>query len=180
MWRPQGATWQQAVQWVPELRVRPGDTLLVTCKHDTYGVSFHPDTTGRMFGNEALADAPHAADVPAAAAHEWRANAANGARDAHEEAVGSGRSVCATAADGRDGDVSCGGGLATSARPGTAMAQALEAAAESLLSNDKVNDAEGSADCSVRLSASEEARRTGIPLKVRQGTLACAKQCGRC
>ena len=36
----QGATWQQAVQWVPERRVCPGNELSVTCKHDTYGVSF--------------------------------------------------------------------------------------------------------------------------------------------
>ena len=35
-----GQTWQQAVQYVEEFEVRPGDRLLLVAKHDTYGVSF--------------------------------------------------------------------------------------------------------------------------------------------
>lgn len=38
--RLQGATWQQAVQWVTEVHVQPGMVLPVLAKHDTYGVSF--------------------------------------------------------------------------------------------------------------------------------------------
>lgn len=36
----QGATWQQAVQWIEEFPVRSGQQLDVVCKHDTYGLSF--------------------------------------------------------------------------------------------------------------------------------------------
>ena len=35
-----GQTWQQAVQYVEEFEVRPGDRLPLVAKHDTYGVSF--------------------------------------------------------------------------------------------------------------------------------------------
>jgi hypothetical protein len=35
-----GPTWQQAVQWVEELRVEPGTQLLLTARHDTYGISY--------------------------------------------------------------------------------------------------------------------------------------------
>ena len=35
-----GQTWQQAVQYVEEFEVRPGDHLPLIAKHDTYGISF--------------------------------------------------------------------------------------------------------------------------------------------
>ncbi|KAK9846546.1 hypothetical protein WJX81_006344 [Elliptochloris bilobata] len=35
-----GPTWQQAVQWVEETRLMPGDRLTITAAHDTYGLSF--------------------------------------------------------------------------------------------------------------------------------------------
>ena len=36
----QGATWQQAVQWMEERRVQAGDALEVIASHDTYSISF--------------------------------------------------------------------------------------------------------------------------------------------
>ena len=36
----QGPTWQQAVQWLQERRVQPGDILEASAKHDTYSISF--------------------------------------------------------------------------------------------------------------------------------------------
>ncbi|KAK9803026.1 hypothetical protein WJX72_005333 [[Myrmecia] bisecta] len=38
-----GATWQQAVQWIPELHVRKGMRAQLTAKHDTYGISFQAE-----------------------------------------------------------------------------------------------------------------------------------------
>lgn len=38
-----GPTWQQAVQWVPETRITPGDHLTLTAKHDTYSISYSLD-----------------------------------------------------------------------------------------------------------------------------------------
>lgn len=35
-----GATWQQAVQWVQELRMDVGDVVQLVATHDTYGISF--------------------------------------------------------------------------------------------------------------------------------------------
>ena len=35
-----GPTWQQAVQWLPEIIVRPKDCLAITARHDTYSISF--------------------------------------------------------------------------------------------------------------------------------------------
>eukprot|EP00899_Mesostigma_viride_P015398 jgi/Mesvir1/2385/Mv22134-RA.2 len=39
-----GASWQQAVQQVPEVRVASGQTLPLVAKHDTYGITFELDT----------------------------------------------------------------------------------------------------------------------------------------
>ena len=36
----QGTTWQQAVQWLPEVYVEPGVPLAAVARHDTYGISF--------------------------------------------------------------------------------------------------------------------------------------------
>lgn len=53
-----GPTWQQAVQWLPERPVRPGDRAGLTASHDTYAISFkHADTR---------ADAGDAGDSPRA------------------------------------------------------------------------------------------------------------------
>lgn len=35
-----GLTWQQAVQWVPEVQVAPGQHLRLTARHDTYAISY--------------------------------------------------------------------------------------------------------------------------------------------
>ncbi|KAL4447971.1 hypothetical protein ABPG75_005190 [Micractinium tetrahymenae] len=35
-----GLTWQQAVQWMPEVAVRPGQHLQLTARHDTYSISY--------------------------------------------------------------------------------------------------------------------------------------------
>jgi predicted RNA methylase len=35
-----GPTWQQAVQWMPEIRVKPGEQLAVTAQHDTFSISY--------------------------------------------------------------------------------------------------------------------------------------------
>lgn len=35
-----GPTWQQAIQWIPELRVKLGERLAVTGKHDTYSIRY--------------------------------------------------------------------------------------------------------------------------------------------
>lgn len=35
-----GLTWQQAVQWVPEVEVQAGQRLLLTARHDTYSISY--------------------------------------------------------------------------------------------------------------------------------------------
>ena len=53
----QGPTWQQAVQWVAELRVSPGDELSVVCKHDTYGMSFA--LHDRDVYSQTASEAPH-------------------------------------------------------------------------------------------------------------------------
>lgn len=37
---PQGPTWQQAVQWMPEVEVHAGSQAGLLTKHDTYGISF--------------------------------------------------------------------------------------------------------------------------------------------
>ena len=36
----QGPTWQQAVQWMPEVEVHAGSQTGLLTKHDTYGISF--------------------------------------------------------------------------------------------------------------------------------------------
>lgn len=36
----QGPTWQQAVQWVEEVHLVPGQRFNLVAKHDTYGLSF--------------------------------------------------------------------------------------------------------------------------------------------
>jgi hypothetical protein len=36
----QGATWRQAVQWMPAQPVKSGQELEIIAKHDTYGLSF--------------------------------------------------------------------------------------------------------------------------------------------
>lgn len=36
----QGATWQQAVQWMEEVEVEAGQNLPLIARHDTYGISF--------------------------------------------------------------------------------------------------------------------------------------------
>jgi len=36
----QGLTWQQAVQWLPEVEVHAGSQAGLLTKHDTYGISF--------------------------------------------------------------------------------------------------------------------------------------------
>lgn len=44
-----GPTWQQAVQWVREVEVQPGQQLKLTARHDTYSISYSlPD---RLAGN---------------------------------------------------------------------------------------------------------------------------------
>ena len=35
-----GPTWQQAVQWMPEMKVRQGEQVVVHAKHDTFSISF--------------------------------------------------------------------------------------------------------------------------------------------
>lgn len=35
-----GLTWQQAVQWVREVAVQPGQALTLTARHDTYSISY--------------------------------------------------------------------------------------------------------------------------------------------
>jgi len=35
-----GPTWQQAVQWMPEVRVKPGEQLAVIARHDTFSISY--------------------------------------------------------------------------------------------------------------------------------------------
>ena len=40
-----GKTWQQAVQWVEEMRVEAGSTLPLRANHDTYGITFDVDDT---------------------------------------------------------------------------------------------------------------------------------------
>lgn len=44
-----GATWQQAVQYVEELTLKPGDSLKVVASHDTYGISFRVDDSKLEF-----------------------------------------------------------------------------------------------------------------------------------
>ena len=44
-----GATWQQAVQHVEELTLKPGDSLKVVAAHDTYGISFRVDDSKLEF-----------------------------------------------------------------------------------------------------------------------------------
>eukprot|EP00894_Picocystis_sp_ML_P005289 jgi/Pico_ML_1/55806/g1442.t1 len=45
-----GATWQQAVQFIEEVRVEEGDSVWLIAKHDSYGISFEVDdsTIDRM------------------------------------------------------------------------------------------------------------------------------------
>ena len=43
----QGPTWQQAVQWIGEVPVQAGDRLVITAKHDTYGIAFSLQQQGR-------------------------------------------------------------------------------------------------------------------------------------
>ncbi|KAG7675099.1 hypothetical protein Ndes2526A_g07853 [Nannochloris sp. 'desiccata'] len=35
-----GPTWQQAVQWMPEMRVKPGEQFAVVARHDTFSISY--------------------------------------------------------------------------------------------------------------------------------------------
>ena len=49
----QGATWQQAMQWMEERRVQAGDALEVIASHDTYSISFAMGSAG---GQEAGQD----------------------------------------------------------------------------------------------------------------------------
>ena len=35
-----GPTWQQAVQWMPEVRVNEGEQMLITARHDTFSISY--------------------------------------------------------------------------------------------------------------------------------------------
>jgi hypothetical protein len=35
-----GLTWQQAVQWLPEVEVQPGQHLKLMARHDTYSISY--------------------------------------------------------------------------------------------------------------------------------------------
>ena len=44
-----GQTWQQAVQYLEEFIVKPGDEAPLVAKHDTYGVSFEVDDTDGAF-----------------------------------------------------------------------------------------------------------------------------------
>ena len=36
----QGTTWQQAIQWVDEVKAEPGSSLALLAKHDTYSIKF--------------------------------------------------------------------------------------------------------------------------------------------
>ena len=36
----QGSTWQQAVQWMPEVEVHAGSQASLLTQHDTYGINF--------------------------------------------------------------------------------------------------------------------------------------------
>ena len=46
----QGPTWQQAVQYIPEVPLEDGERYTITAKHDTYGLSFNlkPDTCSSL------------------------------------------------------------------------------------------------------------------------------------
>lgn len=44
-----GPTWQQAVQWMPEIKVVSGDSRSLVAKHDTYSISFaHSSSTASI------------------------------------------------------------------------------------------------------------------------------------
>lgn len=65
----QGPTWQQAVQWMEEVRVEPGTNLSVLAKHDTYSISF---------AWQAAQNASHSTDIDLDADTESNCPTANG------------------------------------------------------------------------------------------------------
>ena len=74
-----GQTWQQAVQYVEEFEVRPGDRLPLVAKHDTYGVSFEVNDAdgegGETHGENAVRPDVAAARERAERAHQALARA---------------------------------------------------------------------------------------------------------
>jgi len=52
-----GPTWQQAVQWMEELKVEEGGQLCLVAQHDSYGISFSLQQGGDKGGGEQSANA---------------------------------------------------------------------------------------------------------------------------
>ena len=83
-----GPTWQQAVQWVREVEVAPGQELELTASHDTYSISFAlpPDLHGGASGASGLGNpmqhpaAADGAETNSAATAAAGSNAAAGPR----------------------------------------------------------------------------------------------------
>ena len=71
-----GPTWQQAVQWMPEVAVAPGQELELAARHDTYSISYalppglqaQCDAAAASAGAARQAAAPPAGDGPGPAA----------------------------------------------------------------------------------------------------------------
>lgn len=142
----QGATWQQAVQWLPELHVLPGMQLPVLAKHDTYGISFeHRDDEG--------------SDEPPASSGET----VYPVTDASDSDTGAGRFDTGASTDGGAGadtvnsESSAGSGSPLEAGAGVSVPRlAMDAAAVT-----------GKAGSMVGFSPSRRPAATGVPLKVR-------------
>jgi type II protein arginine methyltransferase len=114
---PAGPTWQQAVQWVPEVTVQPGDTLVLTARHDTYGISFEVEAD-KNGGAAALAT--RQTGVPLVDAG-WRA--------AHDELAGVNAQLArAVAQDPLEYRAVAAAAVAFAARPGEHGLEAAGAA----------------------------------------------------
>lgn len=72
-----GPTWQQAVQWMQELRVTPGDEINITARHDSYSISYEVKEQHNVVLNERFTTGVPMVDPVWKAAHDalHRANA---------------------------------------------------------------------------------------------------------
>ena len=166
------------MQWVPELRVSTGTTLPVTCKHDTYGVSFHPDVRDYAIANGAPDPAPSAIDGAAAAAHQRPVTAPNCGTGGHRHLLDAGCLAGGVATDGNGSADSSAASPATTATtrlgeerdtelPGPPVSGTAAIVKTSALSG--ANDSDGARKAAqVHLP-----RSTGVPMKACRG-ISCA------
>jgi hypothetical protein len=171
--------------------VSTGTTLPVTCKHDTYGVSFHPDIREYAIANGASDTAPRATNGTATAAHGRPADAVHFGLGEERHLVNR-ASKSGMAYDGTGSAVSSAVGIAPAARAGLGAERDAELPGTPV--SEKAADVEGSAsggatdtDCA-RNPAQEDhvLRSTGVPLKACRGIVCtsvhrvCMRWHGRC